>query len=83
MKKYKTFKSLSAIGATVAITPVIAVGCSNNNDPTPSEKTNVNTVDWTDFGDYLSTMSNDEIVTTFVANNKTIENKGTLPNDIY
>ena len=55
MKKLKSLKTLSSLGATIAITPIVATACNNDDDTV--EKVNVKIYNWKNTGEYYSLMN--------------------------
>ena len=79
MKKLKSLKTLSSLGATIAITPIVATACNNDDDTV--EKVNVKIYNWKNTGEYYSLMNQQQVVDEFISQNKAGEND--IPADIY
>ena len=82
MKKSKTLKLTSSLAVLTTVTPIVATSCTTNNKNTDL-KVDINEYEWHAGANYNSLMSNEEIISAFKENNKTLKDGGTLPNDIY
>ncbi|MCF0227884.1 MAG: leucine-rich repeat protein, partial [Malacoplasma sp.] len=87
MKKLKSLKTLSSIGAVVTITPLVAAGCTSANNAKSLDedksaiKTSLSSFNWSNGGNYFTSMSDEDVIAEFKKQNPAGVNN--LPEDIY
>ena len=82
MKKIKSLKTLTTLGAISAITPIITTACNDkDSQPTPVDKIDINSFDWSNTGNYNSAMTTIQFIDEFKKNN--VAGQNNIPADIY